>query len=46
MLVDRARDGKAGRSSVVRVAECLAGINHKNKVLLAYMQERSGAGKQ
>jgi hypothetical protein len=46
VLVERARDGKAGHSSVERVAACLAGINHKNNVLMAYMQERSGAAKQ
>jgi hypothetical protein len=46
VLVERASAGKAGHSSVERVAECLAGINHKNKVLMAYMQERSGAAEQ
>ena len=41
MLVDRARAGTAGQQSVDRVAQCLAGINHKNKALLAYLQEPS-----
>lgn len=43
VLVDRARAGEAGQHSVERVAECLAGINHKNKALLAYMQECSSS---
>lgn len=41
VLVERARAGTAGRDSVDAVAACLAGINHRNKALLAYLQERS-----
>lgn len=41
VLVDRARAGAAGQGSVDAVAACLAGINHKSKPLLAYLQERS-----
>lgn len=39
VLVERAKAGKASQHSVTAVAECLAGINHKNKMLQAYVQE-------
>ena len=41
-LVQRARAGAVRQDSIDRVAGCLLGIQHKNKVLQRYLEERSG----
>lgn len=40
VLVERAKAGTAGQASVDRVAACLDGINHRNKMLAAYLEEQ------
>jgi hypothetical protein len=40
VLVDRAKAGMAGQQSIAAVAECLGGINHKNRVLQGYLHEQ------
>lgn len=40
VLVERAKVEKASQGSVEKVAECLAGINHKNRMLAAYLEEQ------
>jgi hypothetical protein len=40
VLVDRAKAGMAGQQSIAAVAECLGGINHKNRVLQGYLDEQ------
>lgn len=46
VLVEAARKGQAAQRSVDAVAACLDGINHRNKVLAQYLDEKRSGGQQ